>query len=269
MIIQNDSTRINYVDQGSGVDTLLFIHGWCINSGYWQEQIGHFSNTHRVVAIDLPGFGKSTSTRSEWTVKNYAQDVISLIDELTLRNVVLIGHSMGGEIALEAALSNHASIKDVIGVDNFKMIGVPSTPEQLEEINAFLSALADDFTQVAPASADQMLFHPSTATEVKERVKKDIVETDPDIGLAVLVDLMNYAKTEPERLAESNYKLYLINSDATPTNTDGLQKYCKSSYQVFAIPATGHYPMVEKPKAFITLLETALKTIKGEDDGTR
>ena len=76
MKIENSMTKIHYVEEGKGDLTLLFIHGWCINSSYWSSQIKYFSRQYKVIAIDLPGFGKSTSIRNEWTIEKYGEDAI-------------------------------------------------------------------------------------------------------------------------------------------------------------------------------------------------
>ena len=107
MQIENSTTKIHYIEQGKGNITLFFIHGWCINSSYWSDQIKYFQKQYKAIAIDLPGFGESTSVRTEWTIAKYSEDIINMIDELDLKNVILIGHSMSGEIILETALKNH------------------------------------------------------------------------------------------------------------------------------------------------------------------
>jgi len=57
--VVNQGVQIDFLDEGKGDTTLLFVHGWCINKTYWLEQVAQFKEKYRVVAIDLPGFGKS------------------------------------------------------------------------------------------------------------------------------------------------------------------------------------------------------------------
>ena len=258
MKIKNGTTQINYIKEGNGDTTLLLVHGWCINSAYWENQINYFKGKYKVVAIDLPGFGKSTSNRNEWTIQQYGTDVIEVIDQLNLQNVILVGHSMSGEVILEAALKDHPSIIGMVGVDNFKMIDVQFSPEQLAEMQSYMELLQKDFKNMAPMYADRMLFHPSTDEEVKARVKKDFENADPEVGFLALKELINYGMLAPSRLAQLNYKLHLINSDFMPTNTNGLAKHCKTLFAIADIHATGHYPMIEKPEAFNKLLEATI-----------
>ncbi len=104
---QRHAGEINYYQQGQGDTTLLFIHGWCIDGTYWKNQVEYFSKKYNVYAIDLPGFGKSKAERANWTIEEYANDVTAFIDTMNLRNVVIIGHSMAGDIMLQAALTNN------------------------------------------------------------------------------------------------------------------------------------------------------------------
>lgn len=262
LIIKDGTTQISYFEKGKGDQTLLFLHGWCINKSYWKSQLHYFSQFHKVIAVDLPGFGQSTSTRSNWSVEQYGEDIIEVIDQLKLRNVILIGHSMSGEIVLEAALKNHPEISGLIGVDNFKMIDFQFSPEQLEEMNHFIGLLATDFKQMATDYADKMLFHETTNEKVKERVKNDFTSASPDIGFSTLSNLFNYSQIEPAKLQQLNYKLHLINSDATPTYVEGLRNNCKSSYDISNIHATGHYPMIERPGEFNELLKFTIQNMK-------
>ncbi|MEJ2615392.1 MAG: alpha/beta hydrolase [Ignavibacteriaceae bacterium] len=257
--IQTADANIYYIEKGDGDTTLLFLHGWGINSGYWNNQINYFSNKYRTIAIDLPGFGKSSSTRKNYTVEKYGDDVIDVINKLDLKNVILVGHSMSGDIILEAALKNNKQIAGVIGVDNFKFVGVEMSPDQLKEMNSFIDSLKKDYKNLAPEYASKYLFSLSTDSTVRERVKNDYRNSDPEVAISSIKNVFDY--NEMKKLSELNFKLFLINSDGMATNTNGLKKYCKSSFEVLDIHGTGHFPMIEKPDEFDRLLQTALYKI--------
>lgn len=260
--IRDTQVEINYFQKGKGDTTLLFLHGWCIDGTYWKSQVEYFSKTYNVFAIDLPGFGKSKAERTSWTIEEYANDVTAFIDTMDLKNVVIIGHSMAGEIMLQLALTNNSKIAGIVGVDNFKVIDVEFTPIQMEQMNDFFPMLEKDFKNSAPAYADLMLFHPTTFEEVRDRVKTDFANSDPVIGYGTCMNQMQYASSDAQRLEQLNYKLYLINSDGFPTNETGLKKHCKNSFQVETISATGHYPMIEKPAEFNSILEKVLTSMR-------
>lgn len=260
--IRDKQVEINYIQQGQGDTTLLFLHGWCIYGAYWENQVGYFSKNYNAYAIDLPGFGKSKAVRTNWTIEEYANDIKAFIDVMHLKNVVIIGHSMAGEIMLQAAISNNQKIAGIVGVDNFKSIDVVLPPEQLKQMNDFFPLLEKDFKNSAPVYADLMLFHPSTSKEVKDRVKNDFAKSDPVIGYGTIITQMQYSSADAQRLEQLNYKLYLINSDGTPTNIAGLKNHCKTGFHIETISATGHYPMIEKPTEFNLILEKVLTSMK-------
>ena len=260
--IREKKVEINYFQQGQGDTTLLFLHGWCIDGMYWKNQVDYFSKTYNVYAIDLPGFGKSKAERTNWTIEEYANDVTAFIDTMNLKKVVIIGHSMAGEIMLQTALTNNPKIVGIVGVDNFKSIDVAFTPEQMKQMTDFLPLLEKDFKNSAPVYADLMLFHPTTSKEVKDRVKADFANSDSVIGYKTILTQMQYAYNDAQRLEQLNYKLYLINSDGFPTNEIGLKNHCKNGFQVETISATGHYPMIEKPTEFNLILEKVLTGMK-------
>jgi len=143
--IRDKQVEINYFQQGEGDTTLLFLHGWCINGAYWENQVEYFSKKYNVYAIDLPGFGKSKAERINLTIEEYANDVIAFIDTMNLKNVVIIGHSMAGKIMLQTALANNPKVTGIVGVDNFKIIDVQFTPEQIEQMTDFFPMLENDF----------------------------------------------------------------------------------------------------------------------------
>ncbi len=260
--IREKQVEINYLQQGNGKTTLLFLHGWCINNLYWENQISYFSKDYTVYAIDLAGFGKSTANRTNWTIEEYAKDVSAFIDNMDLENVILIGHSMSGEVMLQTALNNNPRIIGLIGIDNFKFIDVVFTPEQMEQMSAFFPLLKSNFKVNAPIYAENMLFHPSTSSKIKERIKSDFANANPEIGYNSLMNILQFSQSEASKLEELPYKLHLINSDATPTNESGLDKRCKNGFVIKSINATGHYPMVEKPNEFNLLLDNVIKMIE-------
>lgn len=255
-----DSVYIHHQSYGIGDTALLFIHGWCINQTYWSEQIPIVAKNYRVVTIDLPGFGQSGDNRSDWSMEAYGQDVQAVIEQLDLQQVILVGHSMGGDIMLEAALRTDAVIA-LIGIDNFKDVAEDISPAVQAEIEDFLNLLRADFSPMAVTYADAVLFHNSTDSVSRERVLQSFATAKPASALAAIEGLIAYTTKEPSQLAKLQQPLYLINSNATPTDTSILNSI-GMHYQLIDIDSTGHYPMIEKPEVFNALLMEVLERIK-------
>ena len=256
--VQDNGVNIDYTDSKNGDTTLLFIHGWGINKTYWTNQATYFSKNYRVVTIDLPGFGNSGKNRKSWTTNDYANDISAVITQLNLKNVILVGHSMSGAIAVEAALNNPSKVMAIIGIDNFKNFGEPETPQSKEETENFFKIARTNFKATISEYVNQALFSPTTDSTVRKRVLDDILHSDTLIAL----ECLQQGGTSDEKVISLQKTLYLINSDVTPTDTIAFIKN-KINYRLFLIHGTGHYPMIEKPNDFNLLLEQAIKTISG------
>ena len=256
-IIKDKNVVIDYTDTHNGDTTLLFVHGWCLNKSYWDNQVAYFKNRYRVVAIDLPGFGKSGKNRDGWNTAAFGADVDSVISQLKLRNVILIGHSMAGDIVLQAAKHQPQAVIGLVGVDNFKGVatGARFTKADTVKYKQAIDSMRHEFRKFAADYFNQQLFYKTTSQAIRQRVLNDMMHTDPKIGTDCM-ELDNF--DEAKELKAVGKKLCLINSDYTPTDTTGLHKN-NIPFQVWYVHAVGHFPMVEKPADFNRDLADAIK----------
>ncbi len=99
MLIKN--VDINYLDYGQkNSQAIVLLHGWGQNIQMMQGIGNHFKDTHRIIILDLPGFGKSPEPNTVWTIDDYADALKELLDKLGVDNPIIIGHSFGGKIGL-------------------------------------------------------------------------------------------------------------------------------------------------------------------------
>jgi pimeloyl-ACP methyl ester carboxylesterase len=104
---------------GDGRETLLFLHGWRSNKEVWSHVINRLDGVgFDIFAINLPGFGASQAPTDVFDVSNYAEIVASFIKKLGLSNVVIIGHSFGGRIAIKLASTHPQLINKIVLVDS-------------------------------------------------------------------------------------------------------------------------------------------------------
>jgi len=264
---KRNDIRINYHHNGASERdlTVLFIHGWCIDGSYWLDQLNYLNtNTdYGLVAIDLPAHGKSGKSQRIWTPEEFGADVAALIDHLDLQQVILVGHSMGGDIMLEAALKQTDKVIGLIGVDNFKDAGVTLDAATTQAMEQFLETLANNYTATVNFFASQYLFSPETDEASKQRVVSSLLQADSVVAAEILTELFVYSPQEIPKLAQLNKKLYLINSDVTPTLTTHMEAQ-NIKVEVIDIAGTGHYPMIEKPQDFTGLLNKTIKKLLHE-----
>lgn len=95
--------RLHYVEAGTG-EPLVLLHGLGADIQDWTAQMPVFAQHFRVLAFDLPGFGQSPRGTRALNVPRYAQDIRAALDALGIPRCILIGHSMGGAVALQTAL---------------------------------------------------------------------------------------------------------------------------------------------------------------------
>ncbi len=110
----DDTTKVAYLDEGTGSETLLFIHGLATYLPAWYTNIDVLKTNYRCIAIDLPGYGRSSKGNYPSTMTYYAGIVSQLIDNLQLEKVILVGHSMGGQIASTIALNHSDKVDKLI-----------------------------------------------------------------------------------------------------------------------------------------------------------
>ena len=109
-----DNLKVNYKITGEG-EPLLILHGWGGSSNSWVEvQKILAKQNFKVIILDLPGFGKSISPPSPWTVEDYCQFIVNFINRIGLEKINLMGHSFGGRIAIKFAVLYPERLKKLI-----------------------------------------------------------------------------------------------------------------------------------------------------------
>lgn len=129
------ASQFGFEAAGSGSPAIVFVHGWSCNRTYWRSQVATFAETNRVVAVDLAGHGESGAGRPDWTMRAFGDDVAAIMDAEELRDAVLVGHSMGGDVIVEAALAVPDRVRALVWVDDYFPM--------LEDPNAFNRALEE------------------------------------------------------------------------------------------------------------------------------
>ncbi len=144
----------HFEDQGSG-DPLLLVHAFPLDHTLWTDQIETFSDTHRVIAPDLRGFGRSADAPSVVTMEDHAADLVALLDELDIGKVGVCGLSMGGYIAMALLQEHPERVKSVI-LCNTRAVGDSNEARRSRLENAD-RAERDGPDEIAAAMLPKML----------------------------------------------------------------------------------------------------------------
>jgi pimeloyl-ACP methyl ester carboxylesterase len=210
------------------------------------------------VTLDLAGHGDSGLGRADWTIESFAADVAAVVEALKLKKVILVGHSMGGPVSLEAARLMPDRVIGVIGVDTFQDFGekVPEAQQKqwLAAFQANFSTVTDQFVRsMFAAGADSALV---------EHIASDMASAPPEVGIGAMGNMLRYDPAPAVR--EIKVPIRGVNADKWPTNVEGNKKLA-ASFDVKLMPGRGHFVQLEDPATFNRLLdETIAEIVKGK-----
>ena len=243
---------------------LVFVHGWCCDRTYWHRQIEHFApsaaqSPYAIVTLDLAGHGESGRNRDVWTIPAFGQDVVAVIQQLDLTHTVLIGHSMGGPVIVEAARQMPQRVIGLIGADTLLN---PERQRMPEFIAAQLAPLQQDFVEATRAMVRREMFVPTSDAAWAERIATAMAAAPPHVGLGAMTALLNHDPELHAGLAELRVPFVLINSDYHQTHLDATQR---QGMTVELMAGVGHFVMQEDAATFNRLVESAVRRMIGGD----
>ncbi|MEO0967667.1 MAG: alpha/beta hydrolase [Cyanobacteria bacterium J06639_18] len=268
--------------------TLVFIHGWLNSRGYWKPVISQLSQDFQCLSYDLRGFGESQIQQkanfnfplstfslhsasetqfaatfdSLYTPDAYARDLEKLLEKLGIDNAWLVGHSLGGTIALWTAAKMPKIIQGVVCVNAGGGIYLKEAFEQ------FRSA-GQKFLQIRPRWLSQiplidLLFarvdvvRPLERQWARQRVI-DFVVADPEAALGSLLDSTTEEEVNilPKLVSQLKQPVYFLAGSEDKVMEPKYVRHLASFHNLFQscgdnvieIPNCGHLSMLEQPKA--------------------
>lgn len=253
--ISADGVSIAYEVRGEGEPALVFIHGWLCDRSYWAEQLPQFAGKYKVVAIDLAGHGESGLDRKEWTIGAFAEDIVAVIDRLDLSQVILIGHSMGGNVILETARKMPQRVLGVVGVDALHDFE-NKVPQ--ETVDAFITAMRENFVQFTENLVRSMFTQDSDPGLI-DKIATDMSSSPQEVGIGALEAHNSFQNNEIiQVLKEIKAPITCINSYRYQTNVESNQLHAPS-FKAKLMSVVGHFNMMEDPDEFNRLLEETIQ----------
>ena len=246
-----DGVPIHYLAGGWGAPALVFIHGWSCDAGYWREQLPVFAKAHRVVAVDLAGHGGSGDKRERFTIAAFGADVAAVVAAEELDRVVLIGHSMGGPVALEAARRLPGKAALVVGVDTLHDVEM-RWPE--EDFNRLRGAMARDFPGTTRSFVRSM-FREDADPALVASITDDMAAAPPRVAISAIEELRDFDEAKAMELA--GVPVACINAGTWPTHADVNRRHAPAFDDV-VMDGVGHFLMLERPQAFNDALARVL-----------
>jgi pimeloyl-ACP methyl ester carboxylesterase len=251
-----DSVHIDYRVWGKGEPAVVLIHGWACDSAYWNAQIDALKSRYTVVAVNLAGHGGSEANRTDWSIGNYGEDVATVVRQLKNRQIVLVGHSMGGDVALEATRRIGDRVIGIIAVDSLKSIGL--APMRPQEIERQLAPFRKSFIEATRNYVTDKLFEKGADPALVQKVAYDMSLEPPAVGVPSLESLLSLDFTT--LLPDIHVPVLAINSDLGPTDVARIRKSL-SGFKADVLEHTGHFLMMEVPQRFNPVLLKDIDTL--------
>ena len=246
-----DGNPIVYETHGRGPVALVFVHGWSTDRSYWSEQVDAFARDYQVVTIDLAGHGESGMGRDPWTIPAFGDDVAAVLSELKVQRVVLIGHSMGGDVIVEAARRAPGRVAGLVWVDAHKSL---DTPRTVAEVDMMVARMRANFAGTVRGLVTTLL-GPKADSALVERISTDMARSPRRVAIPTARAAWSFEAELLPALQDLQVPIVAINADNMPTDTASLARY---GVAVTILPGSGHFMMLEDPKAFNEVLRSVV-----------
>jgi pimeloyl-ACP methyl ester carboxylesterase len=250
------TNNIHYTVAGRGAHTIVFVHCWAGNQGFWREQVPAFADRARLILIDLPGHGQSDKPHTAYTMDYFAQAVLAVMNDAQVKKATLVGHSMGAPVICRVYHQAPERVAALVSVDGL-LRRPPVTSEQAEQ---FVGQFRGPNYRENTRQFINMMF-PVSGTEVlRDRVLNEMLETPQYVMLGAMEGMFGPGQPDWD-IRHADVPVLVINAP-NPMWTDAYKDYVHSlsaqtDYRV--IDGTGHWLMLEKPAEFNAALADMLR----------
>ncbi len=243
-----DGTAINYKSHGNSENqALVFIHCLGCNQSYWDKQVAAFSNDYHVITLDLAGHGESDFSREAYTITAFAEDVAALIKQFKLSMPIVVGHGLGGAVAVELASSNNTQLGRVITVNSFNAQQSWPDAGQLQD---FLKPYRESYYQTLFPVVKRR-FLKSTDRSLAYNMARDIARAPQETGVSYLTHYYQWM-TQQAAARVQRLQTPLMHINSSPNATAAQQN------SVMHMPFAGHYAPQEASGRFNQMLKKIL-----------
>jgi pimeloyl-ACP methyl ester carboxylesterase len=217
-----------------------------------------FQGEYRVIAVDLAGHGASGKGRAAWSIANFANDVAAVVRGADAENVVLVGHSLGGPVVVEAGLMLPDRVIGVIGVDAFfDEWADPGITKMIDQLRPNFAAGTRAFVRKA-------LFIPTSPAPLADSISDAMAAAPAEIALPAMDSLLAWARDRQAAAVSAlpaPAGLIMVAGGRAATTKFQRSREGRPRLGVEEVPGTGHFMMLEVPSAFDAQLRGMLSRV--------
>ena len=247
--------RLYYEQSGAGDPALVFVHGWCCDHGAFQPQFEHFQRSHRVVAPDLRGFGRSDATSEGLDPASLADDIAGLCAELGVARPVVVGHSLGGAVALELGRRHPAVPAAIVAVDPAPIDPPPALRAAFREVGAALRG--PDAEAARRAFIENVCFAATDDAERKRRIFEQMCTVPLPIAAAALGPLGEW--DGGAALSACAVPVLVLLAAVGPLNDPARLRALKPDVHVGVTVGSGHFLQLEVPEQVTAMIDRFMR----------
>ncbi len=246
--------EVHYTSAGEGPRTVVLVHGWTCDSTLWQAQIDGLSPYYRVLAVDLPGHGRSgVPPEAAMTMDNFARAVAAAMDEAKVGRAVLVGHSMGAPVIRQFARLFPQRTEGLVLMD-----GTIYPPANAKAAQGRWESYRGAAGLATRERVIKSYLTPAGAGEVNERILR-VMLAAPEVtavgAIKGMLDPRMWSDQTP--LPMPTLGLYASGS----TLFEGYLRQLFPALEYHKVPGTGHFLMMEKPAEVNALMLKFLKKL--------
>ena len=259
-----DGYRVHYKVLGTGPRTLVFVHGWTGSLDMWRLQAPEFAaRGFRVIALDLPGHGKSDAPQIAYTMELFASAVDAVMRDAGVAQAVLVGHSMGTPVVREFYRRHPDQTRALVSVDG--SLRALFTPEDAEKILA--PYRGPGYAHQLEKFADFMI--PADQPALRAEAKAIMTKTPPHVAISAFENLADPANFREDPIGVP-LLCVLARDSHWPADYEAFVRRLapRSEFRVLG-EGVGHFLMLQKPAEFNAILSGFLDGLgKGTDTET-
>jgi pimeloyl-ACP methyl ester carboxylesterase len=254
--LKRDGLSLYYEQEGNGDPPLMFIHGWCCNHAFFQPQFDYFKTAHCVTTLDLRGCGNSDVLDGGYDIPTLADDIAWLCRELQLSKPIIVGHSLGGMIAIELAARYPYLPRAVVADDPGAIDPLPSATRMYEGLVTQLEG--PDGDMVRRAYIEQMLLTNNDAIQ-KRWIIETMCSVPRRIAAAVLRGVVAWNGIGAIQLC--NVPLLVLRANTGGSNAPDRLLALKPDIHIGVTVGAGHFHQLESPEQVTPMIEKFIQLV--------